>query len=168
MPRPTTSPLLVTAFAVSLLACMCGGPADPGPVEATPTWAPAEAAPEAPAVEAPAAGGWSASIRGVCEMERDCNCLEKATVDACEESLNKSAAAFDAGVLTCIVTQSCASMCGGGGVRCIEEGYQRMSAASAAQHQMNMAIINNYPGGGPCPSGMTQEVDASGRFLRCR
>lgn len=170
MPRPLASPLALVLGALSLIACMCGGPSDP-----TTTVDPVDLAPELgvgmpDAVQgAPptAAGGWSASIRGVCEMERDCGCLEKESVDACEASLNKSATAFDAGVLTCIVTQGCASMCGGGGVRCIEEGYQRMSAEEAAAHQMRMGIINNFPDGS-CPPGTVRRVSSSGQFLGCQ
>jgi len=172
MRRPSPLPsLFVVVLAISALACMCGGPSDPAAVGAAVEPSGEQVASEAAPVSAtvvPAVGGWAASIRGVCEMGRDCGCPEKETVEACETSLGASATAFDAGVLTCIVTLPCAEMCGGGGVRCIEEGAARMSAESAAQHQLNMQIINNYPSGGNCPSGMTTEVDAAGRFVRCR
>lgn len=155
--------LVVTVGLVSILGCMCGS-GEPTTVETTPTSTSATAAP----ASAARTGGWSASIEGVCQMESDCGCLEKGTVDACVASLRRNDAVFTSSVLSCIVTQNCAEMCGGGGSSCVQAGAQAQMGAEAARHQMMNGIINNYPSGGNCPSGQTEVVDAQGRFVRCR
>lgn len=186
-PRPCL-PLVSTLVGLLGLACMCGGPSgpDPGTVpgvgfdEQDPAWgAPTEPGADpaqlAYAPEAPPAGtvpasarGFAPSIRGVCEMEQACGCLEKESVDACEASLQKSAVVFDSITLSCITTQACASMCGGGGVRCVEEASARLSAAESARHNAVMNVMNNYPSGGPCPSGMVETVNYAGQHVGCR
>ena len=180
--------LVPSLFGLLGLACMCGGPTetepqlgapgyDPAQLGVAPTEAPTAddggagyappegAAPAGYAAPVAAAGGFAPSIRGVCEMEQACGCLEKGSVDACEASLQKSAVVFDSITLSCITTQECGVMCGGGGVRCIEQAQARISAQMSAEHNAVMGVINNYPSGGPCPSGMVETVNYAGQHV---
>lgn len=159
------------------LGCMCGGAPEPGapddvPVvtSTAPTTDPGTARtyPD-PAMAAPASGNrtWPASLWGVCQMEQDCGCAEHPSVDGCVAAFEPNRAAFDAGVLSCIVSQPCAAMCGGGGAACIQAGARRMSADMAAQHDVTMGIISNFPTG-DCPPGTVRTRSYSGEDLGCR
>ena len=152
-----SSRLAACLLLLTSLGCLCGAPEEALELDTLDV------------AEAPAgAGSWSADIEGICQMEADCGCLEKATVEDCAASLAKSAIVFTDDVNRCIVTQSCTSMCGGGAVRCVNDGAARQSAAESARHQAVMGIMENYPSGGPCANGPTQVVDSSGAFLRCQ
>ena len=75
---------------------------------------------------------------------------------------------FTPDVLSCVVTQTCAAMCGGGGVRCVKEGAARQSARLRADHEVRMGIIENFPDGNPCARGQTAVTDYSGAVIRCQ
>lgn len=186
MSRPLTRrpslPLLTLCAALSALGCMCGGAPEtytPEPVAVDAAFDAQEgfpAVPDAPAsppstvaaAPTPTGGGWAPTIDGICQMEADCGCLEKESVAACAASLQKSAVVFSDDVNTCIVTQSCPAMCGGGAVRCVEEGTSRKMAAEQARHEAVMGVMQNFPNGGPCANGQTQVVDSRGGFVRCQ
>ncbi len=164
--------MLAFATGLLLLGCMCGGPGDATLAPSAPVAVGGPAAepaiPVPPPPAAPEPSGWPASIEGICRMEADCGCLEKESVAACAASLEKSASVFTSDVTACIVGQSCAEMCGGGGVRCVNDGAARQMAAERARHEAVMGVMNNYPSGGPCPTGQTQVVDSRGGFVRCQ
>ena len=144
-----------------LLILACGG-ADDGTFN--------QVAEDLAAVEPAAAqaGSWPATNQGVCQMLSDCGCSEYASVQDCLGQLGPNLSSIGSGVHGCIVGQDCASMCNGGGVSCVNSAAAQSSADSKRAHDINMEIIGNFPTGGNCPSGQTQVVDSSGRFLRCQ
>lgn len=154
--------LFGTLTLLSLLALACGG--DPSaPSEGLTSPSPTASAP----VSSPVAvrpGAYPASAEGVCQMWSACGCLTD-PMSACLSTMTGEG--MNASIHSCIVQAGCGACNDAVSLACINDHYAAASAASRAQHERNMEIINNYPQGGNCSGGLSP-VYQGGVFIGCR